>query len=249
MKSKIFSALAAALAVACSLSAQTTLSGKYALVERGLLANGQAFVALGTITVDAAGRVSGSEYLRGTAGAADLVLDGTYNAADGSLAATYSTTNSDGDSVAIPLNYRVVAAAGALHAIRTDLGVVSNVELIPLSTAATTLKGQFLLLETNVESANASFVSVSTLNLDGTQVTGRSTRKTFGPETAYDVAGTFTAGADGAGTLQLLIPVVTDDGTTYTTATYRCQAIDAKQLVAVRADAGVLTSVEVTAAQ
>ncbi len=241
-----------------SLFAQSALKGKFALVERGVLSTGQEFVALGTISIDAQGHASGSEFLRGSAGAADLALDGTYRGADNSLALTYSTANAGGDAVPVAMNYRIVGSGDAMHAIRTDVGVVSDAQMIAIAPANTPLKGQFILNESSVESAGQSFVSLTTLNFDGGQAHGRATRKNFGPEAQYEIAGTYTAGVDGAGTLQLQAPSQTSsqnaDGdittvTAYATSTYRFVEINAKQLVAVRADPGVVTSVEFSAAQ
>lgn len=251
MNCQVFFTWITGLALAAgTLPAQTAMKGKYALVERGVLSNGLEFVALGTLTVDAAGRVTGGEYVRGAGASAEVTYGGSYNAADGALALTYMATNGEGDETAVPVNLRVVASGTALHVIRTDLGVVSQGELIPIEAAGAALKGSYLLNETTVGSTSVSFVSLTTLTLDGGQARGRTTRKSFGPATTFDLTGTYSAGADGAGTLTLQSPVVNEEGeTTYVPASYRFIAIDGKQLVAVRADAGTVTMVEVSAVQ
>lgn len=242
------SSLALALAFAAYPQSNAPLKGIFALQEQGVLANGQEFAALGALSFDGNGNVKGTQTLKGLGGSTELTLSGTYQTdTDGSylIALLFPTTTPDGDTVNVAVNYRLVQVGATMRAIRTDVGIVSDLSLQAVAAPADGGKGQYVMTETTAGAPTNASVTLQTLNLDGNgKVTGHSITKGFGPEATQDFTGNYSIDANGFGTLTLQSTSVTPDGDpTVSTRTYRFVLGANRQIEAIRIDPGVVTDI------
>ncbi|MFN7921163.1 MAG: hypothetical protein U0Q16_13775 [Bryobacteraceae bacterium] len=110
--------------------AKPSLAGSFVMAEQGMLTNGQSYLMLGLLKVDASGAVAGTATLDISAQPVDYTVSGTATSGTdglGSLALTLS--DSDGNPV-LNANYRFASISDKeARAIRVDPGPVASVTL------------------------------------------------------------------------------------------------------------------------
>lgn len=250
----------AALSLASSAFAETTytnlsLKGAYALAETALPTSGGAVAAIGMLTADGNGGVTGTAYLRASrfsSSAANVTGQYVINQnGTGSMVLSFAAPDATDSDVPLARQYDLVFTRRGLTGASTDGGVFSTIDLEQPATAPaqgysmSSLAGSYGITETGAYNGLAARISVGEMKLDGTGgVTGTIEERIAGRATlSYDFTGTYTVNSAGAGTVTMQRSSVTDDGTTTVTSSSFAFVVGKDQkLVALRLDSGAAST-------
>lgn len=228
--------------------APATLKGQFLLAEEG--ANSS---ALGILTFDGAGKVSGIEYLQVPGQTQAVPVTGTYSiAADGSgtLTLNRQEVTEDGAAPAVAAIYDLLATNdGGFAAIRRDSAEANLAEIVPAS-LATSYKGAFLLSDEGESSSRQPVAQIGVLMLkgDGT-LSGKLIVKQNGKAESKAASGSYVIDSTGLGNLRLMTPSAPDEdgGVVMVPTPYVFVVTAHKEIIAMATDNSLLGLVHISA--
>lgn len=231
-----------ALFVHAGLTAHAAVKGSYVLIDQGVNGN-QSFAALGLLTLDGAGNVTGTEVVSMANASAEATVTGTYTMASESAGTMVLSAVPVSDTSAEPAvqTYRfLVTDDNELFAVRTDRGVLSTAQLLFADAAPG--RGPLVLHELD-RHANGQFSALlASLALDGNgAVTGDATVLTSGEPQGAKLSGSYSMPDKALGTLTVNVTTTDEDGNALVTAQHYRVATTRDGLRAIRVDPGRVT--------
>lgn len=241
-----------------------TLTGDYVLAESGTVGSASGLAAIGRLTFDGNGGVSGWELVRNSNRNVTTTCTGTYAIEPdgrGTLILTHTepTPVAEGEEASTTQSaYEfVVHGAGSvgdsLSAIRSDNGTAVTVHLTRAQVGASvsSLKGAYVLSErgTAGSAGETTLAGLGLVNLDGMGgVSGWETVRFAGGSLTTKFVGTYSIDAGGVGTMNIIhtLPGPVAEGEEPKTATssykFLVDVDGIKELHAVRTENGIAVS-------
>lgn len=215
-----------------------TLKGSFVLSEEGQLSSNQPMAGLAALNFSDNGSVTGMKIMQSPGTLTRASVQGAYTLnADGTgtLSLLVTAIPSDSESQPWSENFRLMADAREITAIRTDSGVLTLAQLTPAGGAGE-VKGSYLMVE---KGKTQPYTGLGTYNFDGAGgVWGHQMVGTVGALSVFDWRGNYWWGADGFGmlTVSASLPGGTNEDPAGTASASYIFLATANELKALRVD-------------